>query len=233
MLKPKLQLIYFNLRALCEAPRMMLHNSNISYSYEMAWDYFKKPWKEIKQDVIFHRLPLLVVNNKIEIWQSNTISRYIAKITNNVPDDDLMAAYADSIFESAHDLFFPLNPTINVMVGEIHLNHKKKLLDEILPKALNNFEKLIIRYDGNFFLGDRAYYCDYNVYHHLSLALILDKRALDNYSKLKKFMNNFKLLPGIKEYLNTRPKIIGIGTWPKVIIDGKEYSAGTNPEYEY
>ena len=29
------------------------------------------------------------------------------------------------------------------------------------------------------------------------------------------------------------PKIIGIGTWPKVIIDGKEYSAGTNPEYEY
>ena len=38
----KLQLIYFNLRALCEAPRMMLHTAGIEYSYEMAWDYFKK-----------------------------------------------------------------------------------------------------------------------------------------------------------------------------------------------
>ena len=43
----KLQLIYFNLRALCEAPRMMLHNAEIEYSYEMAWNYFKKPWSEI------------------------------------------------------------------------------------------------------------------------------------------------------------------------------------------
>ena len=80
----KLQLIYFNLRALCEAPRMMLHNAEIEYSYEMAWNYFKKPWSEIKKDVIFHKLPLLVIDEKIEIWQSNTISRYIAKITNNL-----------------------------------------------------------------------------------------------------------------------------------------------------
>ena len=58
----KLQLIYFNLRALCETPRMMLHQSNISYTYEMAWNYFKKPWTEVRQEVIFHRLPLLMVD---------------------------------------------------------------------------------------------------------------------------------------------------------------------------
>ena len=73
----KLQLIYFNLRALCEAPRMMLHTAGIEYSYEMAWDYFKKPWGDVKKEVIFHKLPLLVIDEKIEIWQSNTISRYI------------------------------------------------------------------------------------------------------------------------------------------------------------
>jgi glutathione S-transferase len=138
---PKLQLIYFNLRALCEAPRMMMHRAGVEYSYEMAWDYYKKPWSEVKQDIIFQRLPLLVVDNQIEIWQSNAISRYIAKITDNIPDNKEMAAYADSIFESAHDLFFPLNPTINVFVGENHLNHKKNLIDDILPKAFNNFEK--------------------------------------------------------------------------------------------
>ena len=40
---PKLQLIYFNLRALCEAPRMMMHRAGLEYSYEMAWDYYQKP----------------------------------------------------------------------------------------------------------------------------------------------------------------------------------------------
>ena len=229
----KLQLIYFNLRALCEAPRMMLHTAGIEYSYEMAWDYFKKPWGEVKKEVIFHKLPLLVIDEKIEIWQSNTISRYIAKLTNNIPNNEEMIAYADSIFESAHDLFFPLNPTINVWVGEMHLKNKKNLLDEILPKAFTNFEKLLSKYKGNFFLGERAFYCDFNVYHHVSLALLLDDKILDNFPKVKKFMSDFEKIQGILDYLESRPKLIGIGTWPKVVIDGIEYTSGTNPDYKY
>ena len=229
----KLQLIYFNLRALCEAPRMMLHTAGIEYSYEMAWDYFKKPWGDVKKEVIFHKLPLLVIDEKIEIWQSNTISRYIAKLTNNIPKNEEMMAYADSIFESAHDLFFPLNPTINVWVGEMHLKNKKNLLDEILPKAFANFEKLLSKYEGNFFLGERAFYCDFNVYHHVSLALLLDDKILDNFPKLKKFMSDFEKIQGILDYLGSRPKLIGIGTWPKVVIDGIEYTSGTNPDYKY
>ena len=229
----KLQLIYFNLRALCEAPRMMLHTAGIEYSYEMAWDYFKRPWGDVKKEVIFHKLPLLVIDEKIEIWQSNTISRYIAKLTNNIPNNEEMVAYADSIFESAHDLFFPLNPTINVWVGEMHLKNKKNLLDEILPKAFTNFEKLLSKYEGNFFLGERAFYCDFNVYHHVSLALLLDDKILDNFPKLKKFMSDFEKIQGIFDYLESRPKLIGIGTWPKVVIDGIEYTSGTNPDYKY
>ena len=229
----KLQLIYFNLRALCEAPRMMLHTAGIEYSYEMAWDYFKKPWGDVKKEVIFHKLPLLVIDEKIEIWQSNTISRYIAKLTNNIPNNEEMVAYADSIFESAHDLFFPLNPTINVWVGEMHLKNKKNLLDEILPKAFTNFEKLLSKYEGNFFLGERAFYCDFNVYHHVSLALLLDDKILDNFPKLKKFMSDFEKIQGILDYLGSRPKLIGIGTWPKVVIDGIGYTSGTNPDYKY
>ena len=229
----KLQLIYFNLRALCEAPRMMLHQSNISYTYEMAWNYFKKPWKEVKQEVIFHRLPLLIVDEKIEIWQSNTISRYIANLTDNIPKDDVMAAYADSIFESAHDLFFPLNPTINIFTGDNHINHKKKLIEDILPRAFINFNKLIDKFEGNFFLGERAYYCDYNVFHHLSLALLIDENILNNYPKLNKFMIDFASQNGIKKYLDSRPQLVGIGIQPKVIIDEKQYATGTNPDYDY
>ena len=110
---------------------------------------------------------------------------------------------------------------------------RENLLDEILPKAFTNFEKLLSKYEGNFFLGERAFYCDFNVYHHVSLALLLDDKILDNFPKLKKFMSDFEKIQGILDYLESRPKLIGIGTWPKVVIDGIEYTSGTNPDYKY
>ena len=45
---PKVQLIYFKLRALAEAPQMMMHYANVPYTYEMAWDFYGKPWPEAK-----------------------------------------------------------------------------------------------------------------------------------------------------------------------------------------
>ena len=51
--------------------------------------------------------------------------------------------------------------------------------------------------------------------------------------KLQEFMINFEALEGIKNYLDSRADLIGIGTWPKVIIDGKEYTSGINPNYKY
>ena len=67
-------------------------------------------------------------------------------------------------------------------------------------------------YEGIFFLGDKIFYCDFNVYHHLSLAVLLENTILDNYPKLKQFMINFEALEGIKKYLDTRAELVGIGT---------------------
>ena len=46
-------------------------------------------------------------------------------------------------------------------------------------------------------------------------------------------MIDFEALEGIKSYLDFRAELIDIGSWPKVIIDGKEYTSGTNPSYKY
>ena len=58
----KLELIYFNLRALAEPPQMMMRYAGVEYRYEMAWDYYGKPWSEAKLEVAFGQLPVLVVN---------------------------------------------------------------------------------------------------------------------------------------------------------------------------
>ena len=46
-------------------------------------------------------------------------------------------------------------------------------------------------------------------------------------------MNDFEKIQGILDYLESRPKLIGIGTWPKVVINGVEFTSGTNPDYKY
>ena len=47
---PKLDLIYFKMRAFTEAIQMQLCYGKIPYNYHFAWDYFDKPWHEVKKE---------------------------------------------------------------------------------------------------------------------------------------------------------------------------------------
>jgi len=41
----------------------------------MSWEYFDKPWDQVKPEIIFNQLPVLVVNNVTKIAQSGAIIR--------------------------------------------------------------------------------------------------------------------------------------------------------------
>ena len=228
-----LKLIYGNMRALCEAPQMMLHYADIPYEYKMVWDHYGSSWAEVKKDIIFNRLPILIINEDKYLWQSNTIIRYLSNLTKTKPSDEFQLAYCDAVFESTHEMFSPLNPTINMTFGEKYNSNKKKLLEDILPNSLNNFEKLLQNSSGNFFIGNDPFYCDFNAYHHFSMFLILDKNIFSNFPNLKKFINNFEKLNNIKNYLDGRPELVELGTSPHFLIDGKKIPTGLNPNKKY
>jgi len=228
-----LKLIYGNMRALCEAPQMMLHYADIPYEYKMVWDHYGSSWAEVKKDIIFNRLPILIINEDKYLWQSNTIIRYLSNLTKTKPSDEFQLAYCDAVFESTHEMFSPLNPTINMTFGEKFNANKKKLLEDILPNSLNNFEKLLQNSSGNFFIGNDPFYCDFNAYHHFSMCLILDKNIFSNFPNLKKFINNFEKLNNIKKYLDSRPELVELGKSPHFLIDGKKIPTGLNPNKKY
>ena len=228
-----LKLIYGNMRALCEAPQMMLYYADIPYEYKMVWDHYGSSWAEVKKDIIFNRLPILIINEDRYIWQSNTIIRYLSNLTKTKPSDEFQLAYCDAVFESTHEMFSPLNPTINMTFGEKYNSNKKKLLEDILPNSLNNFEKLLQNSSGNFFIGNDPYYCDFNAYHHFSMCLILDKNIFLNFPNINKFINNFEELNNIKKYLDIRPELVELGESPHFIIDGKKVPTGLNPNKKY
>ena len=225
---PKLELIYLNVRALAEAPQMIMHFANIPYSYKMAWDYYGEPWIKQKKNAPFNQLPILIINDEMQIWQSGAIVRYIANIANITPKDPALLAYADAIFESAQELQSPLNPTINLYTEEKFKEFRDKLINNILPKKFYNFNRQLQKFSGNFFLGDNPYYCDFAVYHYFEMALLLDKNLLNDFPRIKNHMDALISLNGIKKYLDSRPEIINIGINPKMKINGIEIKTGAN-----
>ena len=225
--QPKLELIYFTGRALAESPRMMMRYAGVEYRYEMAWDYYGKPWSETKLEVAFGQLPVLVVNDTVHIWQSGAIVRYLAKLTGTMPEDHLLAARVDAVFEQTQELFAPLNPTVNLKIGDEHLKFKAIFLNSF-PGILKNFARQLEHSDeGPYFFGSKPYYCDFSAYHHFSLATILQQDILIAYPSILDFMAAVENLSGVKEYLASRPEIIDVGTAPKLIIDASAKPTGT------
>ena len=148
-----LRLVYFKMRALAEAPQLLLHYTGTPYSYEMAWDYFGQPWGEVKASVPYRQLPMLVVDDNTRICQSGAITRYLAQLTGMQPQDPLVRAEVDALYETSQEMFLPLNPTINFAVGEKFAAVKSDLLEQLRPR-LADFERLLSsRPDSPFFFG--------------------------------------------------------------------------------
>ena len=221
-----LMLIYFKMRALADPPQLLLNYADIPYRYQINWEYFDKPWNEVKPNIPFGQLPLLIAQNGGQIAQSGSIVRYIANKANMVPSDSNLAAMIDSIFETAHEMFFPLNPTVNFAVGAAYEEAKKSIIDNVKSR-LTNFEDILNNtLGGSFFLGEKPYYCDFGVYHHLSLLRLLEPKIFDKYPSLNQFMNAIESIESIAKYLKLRPDLIGVGTKPQLVIDGKACNTG-------
>ena len=54
-----LKLIYFKMRALAEAPQLLLNYSGIEYEYLMSWEYFDDVWQNVKPKIPFQQLPMM------------------------------------------------------------------------------------------------------------------------------------------------------------------------------
>ena len=222
----KYKLVYFKMRALAETPQLMLNYANIPYSYEMAWDFFDAPWSEIKSSFLYNKLPALQIDSDKIIAQSGSIVRYLAKITNLIPSDDILAAEVDALFETSQELFFPLSPTVNFATGEAFKEKKEKIIKDF-ENRLAGLERELTKYDhGPFFFGNEIYYGDFGIFHNIDLVRLLDGDLLKQYPLMSKFMENFENLAGVSKYLNARPKLIGVGTEPKLIINGVVKSTG-------
>jgi len=220
-----LKLIYFKMRALAEAPQLLLNYASIDYEYLMSWEYFDQDWTKIKEKISFKQLPILIVNKNNEISQSIAILSYIEKLAGLNISNPIVAAKADAILQSAQELFAPLNPTVNFAVG----SDFEKKRDAMMPFLMSRFDDLsraLISSDGRFFIDDNPRACDFAAFHHLDLSKKLDPSLIKKFPRLENFVDEISSVKSVNSYLLSRPELIGVGTEPKLNINGVEHPTG-------
>ena len=80
------------MRALAEAPQMLMSYARIQYEYLMSWEYFEDNWENVKPTIPFKQLPVLVLDDKYQIAQSTSILRFLQKLAGLEPQDPIVAA---------------------------------------------------------------------------------------------------------------------------------------------
>ena len=224
-MKRKLELIYFKMRALAEAPRLLFHYTGIEYDDVMSWDYYDKDWSEVKPYIPFKQLPMLIVDEKHEICQSLAIMTFVENLAGMSITDPIINAKANAIMQSSQELFMPLNPTVNFATGEKF----KKKREDMMPFLMSRFgdlEKAMKENDRKFFIYDEPRACDFTAFHHLDLSKMLDPSIIKKFPRLEKFLEDIMSIDNVKSYLDKRPELIDVSVEPKLVIDGIPHPTG-------
>ena len=213
------------MRALAEAPRLLFHYTNIEYEDLMSWDYYDKEWSEVKPNIPFKQLPMLVVDKKHEICQSMAIMTFIENLAGINISDPILNAKANAIMQSAQELFMPLNPTVNFATGEKFIK-KKENMTPFLISRFEDLENALKENDKKFFIYNEPRACDFVTFHHLDLSKLLDPFIIKKFPRLENFLEDMMSISSIKSYLDKRAKLIDVSVEPKLVIDGIAHPTG-------
>ena len=215
------------MRALAEAPQLLLNYCGINYEYIMSWDHFDDEWSNVKPKLAFKQLPMMEVEDGTQICQSIAILHYIESLGGLKISDPLMAAEAMAVLQSSQELFAPLNPTVNFAVGQDFKN-KRDTMKTNLESRFSDLARYLDKHEGRYFIDDTPRAAEFACFHHLDLSRELDPEILEKFPRLIKFVKDIEDIDIVSKYLKNRPKLVGVGIEPKLVINGIEHPTGVN-----
>ena len=215
------------MRALAEAPQLLLNYCKINYEYIMSWDHFDDEWSSVKPKLAFKQLPMMEVEDGTQICQSIAILQYIENLGGLKISDPVKAAEATAVLQSAQELFAPLNPTVNFAVGQ-DFNNKRDSMRVNLESRFSDLARYLDKHEGRYFIDDTPRAAEFACFHHLDLSRELDPEILKKFPRLTKFVKDIEDIDTVSKYLKNRPELVGVGTEPKLVINGTEHPTGVN-----
>ena len=155
----KLKLTYFDFDGgRGEPARLALHIAGIAFEdHRIAG----KDWPALRDKTPFLALPTLEVDGRV-FSQSNSINRYVGKLTGLYPGDDLQALLCDEVMEAVEDISIRIAQTIGLPE-----DGKKKAREELaaghLTRYLEQFQARLEAAGGEYFADRRLSVADLKV----------------------------------------------------------------------
>jgi len=81
-----------------------------------------------------------------------------------------------------------------------------------LPGRLAALVRLLA--DKPFFCGQKPTYADFSVYHHFDLCRRAEPAVFSSLPAVQRFLARVEALPGVRDYLQSRPEMVDIGVKP-------------------
>jgi len=156
----KLKLTYFDFDGgRGEPARLALHIGDVAFEdHRIAG----KDWPAFRDQTPFLAMPILEVDGRV-VSQSNSINRYVGKLTGLYPKDDWQAFLCDEVMDAAEDISTQIAQTI-----DLPEDAKKKARAELaagrLPRYLEQFEARLKAAGGEYFVDRRLTVADLKVF---------------------------------------------------------------------
>lgn len=113
---------------------------------------------EMRKNTRFNSVPVLEIDG-IAITQSNAISRYVGKMADLYPSDDMQALYCDEVLGAIEDLNHYIVQTFG-LDGEELRQAREKLVDGWLSAYVRGLADLLARGGGQYFADNRMTVAD-------------------------------------------------------------------------
>lgn len=150
--KPKLKLVYFDIKGKAECIRMLCSYAN--YPLE---DYRFKSREEFislkgSNTLTYGQVPALYVNGETILCQTSAIMRYLGKLTGLYPVCPEKAALVDGLLDFENDLFMGLSVSryadrfgYSLLNPDNIVTIRKELNEKVIPSHLANLERLLMK----------------------------------------------------------------------------------------
>ena len=197
----KLKLVYFDFHGgRGEPARLALHIGGVAFEDQRV---AFSDWPAIKPQMPYQALPVLEVDDKL-LAQSNSINRFVGKLTGLYPNDPWQAALCDEIMDAVEDSTRLLAGTFGIKNDEEKKAARQVLADGPLRLSLQQMQTRLEQSGGKYFADDRLTVADLKVF-----AWIKDLRS-GNFDYIPTDLTNrvAPLLIAHFERVNTHPKVV-------------------------
>lgn len=162
-------------------------------------------WPEVRESAPFHACPFMEVDGK-KIAQSNTISRFVGRMTNLYPEDAWQAALCDEALDAVEDMWVKIGATMGMDDPEALKAARVALAEGAYTRYLQQLAQRLEAAGGTYFADGRLTVADLQVF---VVCRALGSGNFDHIPKdlvqtvaptLAEHMQRVSEVPEIKEY---------------------------------